>query len=348
MADTLRIGLIGAGENTRVRHIPGFQAIEGVEIVAVCNRSTESGDRVADQFGIGRVETDPEALFSDPTIDAIAIGTWPYRHREFVVRALDAGKHVLTEARMAMNATEAREMLDASRRRPDLVAQVVPAPFDLRSWRTVRRLVAEGALGDIREVHVSIFNGAATDPSTPAHWREQTVYSGANVMMFGIYAEIVSRWLGPTARLVANGTTFLTSRVDAANGQRTTLDVPDSLGVLSTLVSGTRVTYRFTAHALTAVPGANTIVVFGSLGTLLWEFAGDRLQFAPAGSTLQPLEPDAGTEGTWHVEQDFVDSIREGMPVTLTNFEDGLHYMQIIEAAQRSRLTGRAVDVSEV
>ena len=347
MADTLRIGLIGAGENTRVRHIPGFQAIEGVEIVAVCNRSAESGHRVADQFGIGRVETDPEALFADPGIDAIAIGTWPYRHREFAVRALDAGKHVLTEARMAMDAAEAREMLEAARRHPELVAQVVPGPFDLKSWRTVRRLVADGALGDVREVHVSILNAAAADPSAPPHWREQTVYSGANVMMFGIYAEIVSRWLGRTARLLADGATFVPERRDPASGERVAVDVADSLGVLATLESGARVTYRFSGVALTPTPGSASIVVLGSQGTLVWE-VGDRMQFAPAGSPLQPLEPDPGTAGEWRVEQDFIDAIRDGVPVTLTNFEDGLHYMQIIEAAQRSRADGRAVAISEV
>ena len=347
MAETLRVGLIGAGENTRVRHIPGFQAIEGVEIVAVCNRSPESGHRVADQFGIGRVETDPEALFSDPTIDAISIGTWPYRHREFVVRALDAGKHVLTEARMAMDATEAREMLEASRRHPDLVAQIVPGPFDLKSYRTVHRLLQDGSLGDVREVHVSIITGAGTDPSTPLHWREQTVYSGANVMTFGIYAEIISRWFGPTARLVADGATFVTSRVDAASGERREIDVPDSLGVLSVLESGARVTYRFSSLALAAVPGNTSIAVYGSNGTLFWE-VGDRMQFASAGGTLAPLEPDAGTAGAWNVEQDFVDSIRNGSPVLLTNFEDGVRYMQIVDGAQRSRLSGRVVQMSEV
>ena len=86
----LRIGVIGAGANTRLRHIPGLQAIEGVEIAAVCNRTEGSGRRVTDEFGILRVETDPEALFTDPAIDAICIGTWPYRHREYAVRALAA------------------------------------------------------------------------------------------------------------------------------------------------------------------------------------------------------------------------------------------------------------------
>ena len=92
----LRIGVIGAGANTRLRHIPGLQAIEGVEIAAVCNRTEGSGRRVADEFGILRVETDPEALFTDPAIDAICIGTWPYRHREYAVRALEG-----TGARLA-------------------------------------------------------------------------------------------------------------------------------------------------------------------------------------------------------------------------------------------------------
>ena len=55
MADTIRVGIIGAGKNTRTKHIPGLQAIEGVEIVGVCNRSVESSQRVADEFGIPQV-----------------------------------------------------------------------------------------------------------------------------------------------------------------------------------------------------------------------------------------------------------------------------------------------------
>ncbi len=62
----------------------------------------------------------------------------------------------------------------------------------------------------------------------------------------------------------------------------------------------------------------------------------------------QPLEPDPGTAGEWRVEADFIDSIRLGAPVTLTNFEDGLLYMRVTEAVTRSRLEGRAVDIATV
>src|SRR3989442_7814258 len=52
---TIRVGFVGAGKNTRSRHIPGFQNLPGVELVAVANRSRESGERVAREFGIATV-----------------------------------------------------------------------------------------------------------------------------------------------------------------------------------------------------------------------------------------------------------------------------------------------------
>ena len=72
------------------------------------------------------------------------------------------------------------------------------------------------------------------------------------------------------------------------------------------------------------------------------------MTFAPLGEDPAPLDPNAGTAGEWRVEQDFVDSIRRGAPVTLTNFPDGVEYMRVIEATHRSRTEGRAVPLSEV
>ena len=55
MEDKIKIGIIGAGENTRKFHIPNFQKLDGVEVVSVCNRSRESGQKVADEFTIQKV-----------------------------------------------------------------------------------------------------------------------------------------------------------------------------------------------------------------------------------------------------------------------------------------------------
>ena len=347
MADQpIRVGVIGAGANTRSRHIPGLQAIEGVQVVAVCNRSEASGRKVADEFGIERVVTDPDAIFNSSDVDAVVVGTWPYRHREFVVRALDAGKHVLTEARMAMDAAEAREMLAVSRAHPEQVAQIVPSPLDLRSWRTIRRLVTDGALGQVREAHVNVLTTGSLNPATPLHWRERRDYSGTNTMTLGLYLEAVHRWLGPTKRVLADGAIWVTERIDPETGKPHPIDVPDSLGVLAMMEDGARVSYR--VSAVTHAPaGPNGVSIYGSKGTLHWQ-AGDRMTLALAGSEARPLEPDSGTAGEWRVEADFIDSIRLGTPVTLTNFHDGLLYMRVTEAITRSRLEGRAVDIAEV
>src|SRR5438552_17909711 len=103
----LRIGLIGAGDNMKSRHIPGFRALPDVEIVAVCNRRPGSTAAAAREFGIPRTFEHWQDLVADADVDAIVIGTWPYLHCPITLAALETGKHVLTEARLSLNAAEA-------------------------------------------------------------------------------------------------------------------------------------------------------------------------------------------------------------------------------------------------
>ncbi|MGD9933824.1 MAG: Gfo/Idh/MocA family protein [Dehalococcoidia bacterium] len=337
-----RIGFIGAGANTTSRHIPGLKATGAVEFVSVANRSPESSARVAAEFGIARVAPSPEALIADPDVDAVCIGTWPYKHREYTVAALAAGKHVLCEARMAGTLAEAREMHAAAALRPNLVAQLVPAPFDFRLGPTITRMIEEGVLGDIVEVMVTVFNGGGLDPARPAHWRERSVYSGRNVMMLGIFNEVLQRWLGDTTRVVASGRVVVPERTDDATGQLVPIDVPDSFGVFAEIARGARVTYAFSAVAQgAAAPG---IALYGTRGTLHWTM-GDTARWALHGEAWIDLAPDLGTDRGWRVEIDFVESVRDGAPVRLTTFDDGLRYMAFIDAAWKSWQMGVACSV---
>ena len=339
--ETVRIGFIGAGANTRLRHIPGFRAIPGVELAAVCNRSLESGGAVAAEFGIPKVTTEPEEIFADPAIDAVCIGTWPYRHREFSVRALQAGKHVLCEARMAMDAAEAREMLAAAEA-SGRVAQLVPAPFDLRCGPTIRELIAAGFVGQPTEVVVSVLNSQGLDAGRTLQWRHRYDYSGKNTLMLGIYNEVVQRWLGDTTRVAAQARVFVDRRVDPDTGRETEALIPDSIGVLAEMACGARATYVFSAIAQGASPAG--ITVHGTAGAIAWEM-GDRMKVAKAGQPYASLEPEAALAGSWRVEADFIDSIRLGRPVRLTSFADGVKYMEFADAVWRSWQQGRAIDL---
>ena len=76
--EALRVGVIGAGANTRLHHIPKLQAIDGVEVVVVCNRSEASSAKIASEFGIARTVASWEQVVADAEVDAVVIGTWPY------------------------------------------------------------------------------------------------------------------------------------------------------------------------------------------------------------------------------------------------------------------------------
>ncbi len=152
--ETVRVAIVGAGANTRLRHIPGFRAIHGVEIIGLVNRTPDSTARAAQELGIPKQYPDWQALIADDDVDAVMIGTWPNLHSEITCAALAAGKHVLTEARMARNAAEAHAMLEAAQAHPDLVAQIVPSPFGLQHESRMRQLIEDGFIGDLRELVV--------------------------------------------------------------------------------------------------------------------------------------------------------------------------------------------------
>jgi predicted dehydrogenase len=337
--EAIRIGVIGAGANTTSRHIPGLQAIEGVEVVSVCNRSRESSDRVAKEFGITTIYENWQELVNAADTNAIMIGTWPYLHCRTTLAALAADKHVMCEARMAMNAAEAHAMREAARLKPHLVAQIVPAPHTLRVDRTVKRLIAEGYLGDVLAVEVRACSPSFLNPDAPLHWRQDFDLSGYNIMLMGIFYEIIMRWVGEAVRLTAMGKTFTKMRKDA-NGQMRAVRIPEHLDIIADMVCGAQAHFQFSS--VTGIAGTTEFLLFGSQGTL--RVADNKLYGGRQGETeLKEISIPAEEEGGWRVEEEFVNAIRGKETITHTNFEDGVKYMEFTEAVTRSMLSGQAI-----
>lgn len=337
----LRIGLIGAGANTRKRHIPGLRAIADVEIVAVCNRRPTSTAAVASTYAIPRTYERWEQLVADPNLDAVVLGTWPYLHCPIVLAALEAGKHVLTEARMSMNAAEAHRMRDAARKRPHLVAQIVPSPYGMKGHYVVKELIDSGYLGELREVHVWAMNNNLGDAAAPLSWRQDVGLSGFNMLTLGILHETLSRWIPPPVRVQAQVHAFVPSRIDPESGVRRNVGTPDSVQALTVLENGARAVYAFSG--VTLFGQSMGAMLFGSDGMLHYDMTTERLRgvsrHVPTSSDADapeeiPIPPEKAWE--WHVEEEFVDSIRTGAPVQFTDFETGVHYMEFTEAVARS------------
>jgi predicted dehydrogenase len=339
----VRIGIVGAGNNTRTRHIPGFRGIPGVEIVGVVNRSPESTARVAEAFGIPRTYSDWPSLVADRNVDAVCIGTWPNLHCEVTCAALTAGKHVLCEARMARNAAEAHRMLDASRAHPDLVAQIVPSPFGLVQDQFVRQLIADNYIGELREVVVIGADDTFWDYSQELHWRQDAERSGLNVLTLGILHETLCRWVPQPVSVFAQSTTFEPQRPVPALCRQVPVTVPDSVQVLTQLPGGARGIYHMSGVVLFG-PGKQ-IHLYGRNGTIKYLISPrEELWCGRVGDTEpRRIEIPPERRGGWRVEEEFVAAIRSQEKVRLTDFATGVAYMEFTEAVARSASTGQPI-----
>ena len=347
--ETIRIGIVGAGANTKERHIPGFQALEGVEIVSVANRSRESGQRVADEYGISTVYDDPFDLIAADDTDAICVGTWPYMHKALVIAALEANKHVLTEARLAMNAQQAHEMLYAARLRPNLITQVVPGPITYDVDQTIIDTVNEGVLGDLLSVDIAVsafdpskgMQGTFLNPDLPFLWRHDRDLNGMNVMLMGVWYEAITRWLGSASSITALTRTNVKARRDPASGMLRTVAPPDFVEILAEMYAGPILHLK--VSEVTGL-GPNQMWMFGSDATLHVDFGRIRVEIAKSGETsfTEIPIPDEKRHH-WRVEEEFVNAIRGLEKVTRQTFEDGVRYMEFTEAVLRSSQTGKKV-----
>ena len=338
---TIRVGIVGAGNNTRVRHIPGLQAMEGVEVVSVCNRSRESSQRVAEEFGIPNVYDHWTELVDADDTNAICIGTWPYMHCPVTLRALSQNKHLLTEARMAVNAAEAHAMLDAARQHPHLVTQIVPSPFTLKVDSTIKELFTEGYLGDLLSIEMRANQNTFADTEGPLWWRHDRDVSGYNILIMGIWYEALIRWVGPATKVMAMTKTVVRQRKDE-QGVARAVSVPDHADILCEMACGAQARLLFSA--VTGLAPSGEVWIFGSQGTLRLDAVTMELSGGRRGDNeLKPISIPSEKQGSWRVEEEFVRAIRGEEKVTHTTFEEGVKYMEFTEAVTRSAESGRAV-----
>ena len=331
----IRIGIIGAGGIVTSRHLPGFGKIVDCEVVAVCNRRRESSEAVAREWNIPHVVDTAEALIAREDINTVLIGTYPNLHKELSLAALQAGKHVFCQARMAMNLSEAREMEAAALAHPNFVTAICIGPRLILGEKYIRKLVEDGVLGDIRLVRVNCMEDQWANPDSPAHWRQTRETSGNHIMALGIYNEEMNRIFGPARTVSATGILFNRERKDADTGASVKTDVPESICVSGELESGGH--YVYNLSYLSHFGEGDSLEVYGTKGTVLFDVANKTIRLGRVGKdeTLQPVTIPDSLRWEWNVEERFAAAIRQGTPV-VPDFSEGVLYMQFVEAVRLS------------
>jgi D-xylose 1-dehydrogenase (NADP+, D-xylono-1,5-lactone-forming) len=192
--DRVRWGVISTANIGRAAMIPALQAAGNGELVAVASRSLERAQEFAAKLGIPRAYGSYEDLLADPSIDAVYNPLPNSLHLEWSTAAMAAGKHVLCEKPLALNAAEAQAMVEAAARHGVLLTESFMYRYHPQTAR-VLALVAEGAIGALRLVHAA-FTFRVTNP---ANVRLQPELGGGALMDVGCYCVNVGRTLASAA-----------------------------------------------------------------------------------------------------------------------------------------------------
>lgn len=149
MAKKLKIGLIGTGGIARGCHIPGYKSIpDDCEIVWACDINQELAQKTADEHEIPKVTADYHDVLADPEVDAVSITTPNKYHHQPTIDALKAGKHVLCEKPLAMNADECRDMCRAAKDSGKILQVALQMRFT-GAARFMKEYIDGGKMGDI-------------------------------------------------------------------------------------------------------------------------------------------------------------------------------------------------------
>jgi len=199
VTEPLRWGVLGTGGIAR-SFTADLRFTDSGTVVAVGSRHQASADRFADEFGIGRRHASYEGLVNDPSVDVVYVATPHPMHHADTLLALRAGKPALVEKAFTMNAIEARDLVATARSLGLFLMEAMWTRF-LPHMIEVRRLVADGRLGDIVTVTADHGQWFAQDPGSRLFDPE---LGGGALLDLGVYpVSLASMILGPPQRVVA-------------------------------------------------------------------------------------------------------------------------------------------------
>ncbi len=349
----LRVGVLGTGWGTRIS-VPALRA-EGWHVAALWSRNAERAQKQAGELEIPFATNNASALINRPDVDAVTIVTPTPTHHDICLEALAAGKHVLAEKPMAMNAGQAEEMTAAAGSAG--VTAMINFEFRFTPQRLhVQRLLAADYLGRLRHGMVELY-WAPPLAARELNWRGRAASGGGVLNEHGShYIDALHQWLGDVRSVSARVETFVPQRRVPVSGAPLQADADDFFTATFGMAQGGVVVLT---QSWAASLGLGMRATLAGSGGMLVTACRETMMFdgevcgAPTGSDdLQPLPRPAGIapfdDPDWRIGssrrllREFLRGIREGCSPA-PNFADGLRCQRVIDAIRESARSGRTV-----
>jgi predicted dehydrogenase len=345
MSNKLKVGIIGVGHIGKA-HLRSYAACEQAEIVAVSDVNEAALKSAANEYQVSRAFADYRGLLKLNDVQAVSVCTPPFAHCEVTVAAAQAGKHVLVEKPMCMNAAQAKQMVEACRE-----ANVTLGVCHARSrfsavTEAARKYVASGELGDVYYARVSSFRRRGRpglDILVNSKWFLDSAKAGGGTLAdIGCYnIDSLLYMLGSPQPVSVSAMTFrgVGQQPDAS----VVYDVEEHATVFVRFEGGA--TAVFESAWASNMDSGDGFRLFGTKGglktnpfTVYTEQNGMQVDITPQLSQRQ----GSGNELLFDFVQACLNNTQPKTPG-----EDGRKVMQIIDAAYRSARLGREVSVEE-
>lgn len=190
MSRKVRWGILGTAKIALAKVIPALQRSRWCEIVAIASRDLAKAKAAASELNIAKAYGSYEELLADESVEVVYNPLPNHLHVPYTIKAAEAGKHVLCEKPIALNADEARTLL-AVRERTGVRIQEAFMVRTHPQWLETRRLIQTGRIGTLRSItgFFSYFN------ADPANIRNHLEFGGGALMDIGCYPITISRWM---------------------------------------------------------------------------------------------------------------------------------------------------------
>jgi predicted dehydrogenase len=199
MSNPIRWGIFSTARIAN-QFVKGALVLPDAQVIAVGSRTQEAADRFAEPYNIAHRHASYEALVHDPDVDIIYVATPHSLHREATLMCLNAGKPVLCEKPFAINAQQAREMIETARAKGLFLMEAMWSRY-LPIIVKLRELLAEGAIGEVRMLEADFGFRAEFNPAGRLF---NPALGGGGLLDVGIYVNsLASMILGRPTRIMS-------------------------------------------------------------------------------------------------------------------------------------------------
>ncbi len=346
----LRVGLIGTGTIANSAHLPAIAHLhDELELVAVADIRAETAEKAAKDYGAESWYTDYRELLARKDIDFVDICTPEFLHREQVVAAAEAGKHIHCEKPMSSTVEEADAMIDAARRN-NVKLMIGHSRRFTRRYQRIRAAIERGEIGEVRIVRenerraASMYNvmdrwSGYWTPEEGKPWIASAQYTQGAALTNAVHETDLARWFAGQD----GASVYAEARILDPNGE-----VPDMITYTITFKNGSIGAAEVVNQLPARYPYFHMMEVFGTDGMIR---ATD-----PPMSPYEVWTPDGMGFPTnfallIHVDeayvnelQQFAAAVRDDTPVPLDAWEARQAVALSVAAVESSKM-GREVEL---